>query len=180
MSRYVVVALLLLAALSSGCAAFALTLLSAGAGTAASSGISYTLDSIAYKTFTASEEGLRTATLRTLKRMEIKVKGTERTEAGSKILAEASDRTIAIELDRLSGRTSRMRVDAKQGWFFKDRATAMEIILQTEQTLEDEPALARRATPAAVVRPPAVAGRKVAPVPQQTLPPRTATENSAH
>jgi hypothetical protein len=32
-----------------------------------------------------------------------------------------------------------MRVNAKQGWFFKDRATATEIIVQTARTLGDEP-----------------------------------------
>jgi hypothetical protein len=36
-----------------------------------------------------------------------------------------------------------MRVNAKQGVFFKDRATAAEIIIQTERTLDDEPILAR-------------------------------------
>ena len=162
-------ALLLLAATaSSGCAAIALMLLTAGAGTAAGSGVSYTLDSIAYKTFTAPEEGLRTATLRTLKRMEIKVKGTERTEAGIKIVAEAHDRTIEIELNRVSAKTSRMRVNVSQGWFFKDRATAMEIILQTERTLEDEPALVRRATSPVPAPVPATAARKAAPLPRET------------
>lgn len=139
-----------------------------GVGTAASSGVSYTLDSIAYKTFSASEEGLRTATLRTLKRMDIQVKETEPTEAGSKIVAEAADRTIEIELDRLTTKTARMRVNAKQGWFFKDRATAAEIILQTERTLDDDPALARRLTRPAAVPAPAPTTKKVPPRPQPT------------
>ena len=99
--------------------------------------------------------------------MDIDVKETERTEGGSKIVAEASDRTIEIELDRLSTKTSRMRVSASQGWLFKDRATATEIILQTERTLKDEPMLARRATPRAAAAAPAGAGRKVAPLPEQ-------------
>ncbi|MBI4638485.1 MAG: hypothetical protein HY727_19265 [Candidatus Rokubacteria bacterium] len=54
-------------------------------------------------------------------------------------MALAADRTIEIELDRLTAQTSRMRVNAKQGWFFKDRATAGEIIVQTERTLEEAP-----------------------------------------
>jgi len=165
--RLFVFSLLLFAgSLSSGCAAIGLTLLTTGAGMAAGSGISYTLDSIAYKTFTASEEGLRRATLKALQRMGIKVKETERTEAGSKILAEANDRTIEIELDRLTSRTSRMRVNASQGWFFKDRATAMEIIVQTERTLGDDPALARLPSPPAAAALPDVARRKPAPLSQ--------------
>ena len=144
----------------------ALSLLATGAGTAASSGVSYTLDSIAYKTFTASEEGLHTATLKTLKRMDIQVKEREQTEAGSKIVAEAADRIIEIEVDRLSPNTSRMRVNANQGWLFKDRATAMEILIQTERTLKDDPTLARRTSrPTIPARAPA---SKKVPPPQQT------------
>ena len=138
--RFIVFPLLLLVApAGSGCAAIGLTLFGVGAGT----GVSYTLDSVAYKTFTASEEGLQAATLKTLKRMDIQVKENQPTESGRKIVARAGDREIEIDLDRLTTKTSRMRVNAKQGMFFKDRATAAEIIIQTERTLDDEPVLAR-------------------------------------
>ena len=146
--RFIVLPLLLLMATAgSGCAAIALTLLGTGAGVGAGTGVSYTLDSIAYKTFTASEEGLRASTLKTLKRMDMQVKEDQPAETGRKIVAQAGDREIEIELDRLTAKTSRMRVNVKQGWFFKDRATAAEIIVQTERTLDDEPAMAREATP---------------------------------
>lgn len=142
--RFIVFPLLLLAgAAGSGCAAVALTLFGVGAGVTAGTGVAYTLDSVAYKTFAVSEEGLRAATLTTLKRMDIPVKENQPTESGRKIVAQAGDRDIEIELDRLTAKTSRMRVNAKQGWFYKDRATAAEIIIQTERTLDDEPVLAR-------------------------------------
>ena len=142
--RFMVFPLLLLAASAvSGCAAVALTLFGVGAGVSAGTGVSYTLDSVAYKTFTVSEEGLRAAALKTLKRMDIQVKENQPTDSGRKIVAQAGDREIEIELDRLTTKTSRMRVNAKQGIFFKDRATATEIIVQTERTLDDEPVLAR-------------------------------------
>ncbi len=142
--RFIVFSLLLLAApAGSGCAAIGLTLFGVGAGVSAGTGVSYTLDSIAYKTFTVSEGGLRAATLKTLKRMDMEVKENQPTDAGRKIMAQAGDREVEIEVDRLTGKTSRMRVNVKQGWFFKDRATAAEIIIQTERTLEDEPVLAR-------------------------------------
>ncbi len=131
-----------------GCAAVGLTLLGVGAGVSAGTGVSYTLDSIAYKTFTAPEEGLRAATLKTLKRMDIKVEENQQTESGRKIVAVAEDRAIEIELDRLTSQTTRMRVNVKQGMFFKDRATATEIIIQTDRTLDDEPVRARAAAPA--------------------------------
>lgn len=134
---------------SAGCAAVGLTLLGVGAGVGAGTGVSYTLDSIAYKTFAASEEGLRAATLQTLNRMDMAVQENQPTEAGRRIVAVAGDRTVEIELDRITTMTSRMRVNVKQGWFFKDRATAGEIIVQTERTLEDEPMPARKAAPSA-------------------------------
>ena len=141
----ILLALLIGSAIEVGCAAVGLTLLGVGAGISGGTGVSYTLDSIAYKTFTSPEEGLRTATLKTLKRMDMKVNENQPTDSGRRIVAEAGDRTIEIELDRLTTKTSRMRVTVKQGWFFRDRATAAEILIQTERTLEGEPRSARKA-----------------------------------
>ena len=45
-----------------------------------------------------------------------------------------------------------MRVVVKQGWCYKDRATATEIILQTGQVFEDSPALARLGKPKPAAR----------------------------
>jgi hypothetical protein len=129
-----------------GCAA-GLTLFGAGAGVSGGTGVSYTLDSVAYKTFTAPVEDLQGATLKALKRMDISIKENKASESGNgrRIVAVASDRTIEIELDRLTTKASRMRVNAKQGWFWRDRATATEIIVQTAQTLEDHPPRANKA-----------------------------------
>ena len=148
MSRWVLVEIAVMSLVgAAGCAAVGLTLFGVGAGVSAGSGVSYTLDSIAYKTFTAPEEGLRAATLKALKRMDMEVKENQPTESGRKIVAVARDRTIEVELDRLTSQTTRMRVNAKQGMFFKDRATAAEIIIQTERTLDDGPIRAREAMP---------------------------------
>jgi len=129
-----------------GCAA-GLTLVGTGVGTSGSSGVSYSLDSIVYKTFTTPVENLQDATLTTLQRMDITIQENEPSEAGRRITAVAGDRDIEIELDRLTTKVSRMRVNAKQGWLLRDRATATEIILQTAQTLADQPKLARNAAP---------------------------------
>jgi Protein of unknown function (DUF3568) len=138
----VLVAIALLS--TQGCAAVGVTLFSVGAGVTAGTGVSYTLDSIAYKTFTASLEGVHGATRQTLRQMDITVQEDQPTDSGRKVLAVAGDRTVEIELDRLTSQTSRMRVNAKQGWFFKDRATATEIIVQTARTLENEPVLSKK------------------------------------
>ncbi len=149
-SRWIVMGVLALSILGhQGCAAAGLTLFGVGAGVTTGTGVSYTLDSIAYKTFTAPVEDLQGATLKTLKRMDIKVKENQRTEFGRKLVAAAGDRIVEIELDRLTAKTSRMEVVAKQGWLLRDRATAIEIIVQTEQTLDNIPVPARGATPTA-------------------------------
>lgn len=142
--RAIGVALMVLGALGSqGCAAVGLTLFGVGAGIGGGTGVSYTLDSIAYKTFAASETQLRAATLQTFKRMAIDVTETQKTESGTDIMAAAGDRTVEVEIDRITPKTSRMRVVVKKGWFLRDRATAGEIIVQTADTLDSRSALAR-------------------------------------
>jgi len=133
-----------------GCAAVGLTLFGVGAGVAAGTGTGYTLDGIAYRTFSASVDEMRRATLSSLKRMDIAVKNDEAVKsdgeapAKREILAEAADRKIYIELEQLTKRTTRMRVTAKQGFFFRDRATAGEIIAQTEHALDELPASSQK------------------------------------
>lgn len=127
-----------------GCAAVGLTLFGVGAGVAAGSGTQYTLDSTAYRTFTAPLDDMRRATLATFKRMDITMQGDDVTDEGRRIVGQAADRAIEIELERLTSQTTRMRVAAKQGWFFKDRATAGEIIAQTERSLDELPAVSQK------------------------------------
>src|SRR5260370_17508439 len=99
-------ALLILGALGlQGCAGVGLALFGVGAGISGGTGVNYTLDSVAYRTFAASEPDLRAATLKTLKRMVMDVTAKQMTETGSEITAAAGDRTVEIELDRLTPRT---------------------------------------------------------------------------
>jgi hypothetical protein len=136
--------LMILGALGSqGCAGVGLALFGVGAGVSGGTGVSYTLDSIAYKTFAASDADLRAATIQTFKRMAIEVTETQKTETGTDITATAGDRTVEVEIDRITPKTSRMRVVVKKGWFLRDRATAGEIIVQTADTLDSKSALAK-------------------------------------
>ena len=120
----------------SGCAApLALTLLGVGAGVTTGTAVSYTMDGIAYRTFTAPLLHVERATLTALSDMGIKIEGTEKTDEGKTIKAKGVERQIEIELQAISSKTTRIRTVAKDGVFFKDRATATEIILQTERVL---------------------------------------------
>jgi hypothetical protein len=67
--------------------------------------------------------------------MGMKIEGAEKTDEGKAIKAKGVDRQIEIELQAISSKTTRIRTVAKDGVFFKDRATATEIILQTERIL---------------------------------------------
>jgi hypothetical protein len=125
----------------SGCAGAAgLTVAGAGAGVAMGTGVDYTLNGIAYKTFTAPMPEVRVATLRGLKRMAINVTKDEKTDTGWTIEATATDRTINIDLEKLTAETTRIRVVANDGYiFFKDRSTESEIIFQAAEALDHPP-----------------------------------------
>ena len=130
---------------SQGCTAVRVPLLLTDAGGAAGHGVNYTLDGIAYRTFSAPVDQMRRAMLTTFKRMDIAVQSEDAKEDGCReLVAVAGDRTIYVELEKLTTRTTRMRITAKQGWMWRDRAAAGEIIVQTERTLDDMPALTQR------------------------------------
>jgi hypothetical protein len=118
-----------------GCAAVGLTLFGVGAGVSAGTAVSYTLDGVAYRTFTASLPKVEKATLTALNEMGIQVEGKEKAEDGRVIKATGAERQIEVQLEPISANTTRIRTVVKQGVFFKDRATATEIILQTERIL---------------------------------------------
>jgi hypothetical protein len=113
----------------------ALTLFGVGAGVTTGTAVSYTLDGIAYRTFTAPLPQVEKATLRALNDMGMEIESAEKTDEGKTIRAKGIDRQIEIDLEAVSSKTTRIRSVAKNGVFFKDRATATEIILQTERIL---------------------------------------------
>ncbi len=122
-----------------GCAA----VLTAGS-MAASAGINHTLKGISYKTFVTPVDDLQTATLATLDKMDMSVTDIKEVKTGWEIKAKAYDRIIEIELEALTPQAARMRVVANQGqFFFKDAATATEIIIQTAETLDGTAAKTR-------------------------------------
>ena len=128
--------LLFLLVLLNGCAAFALALLGATAGVATEQAVSYTMNGVASRTLTAPLPRVRRATLTALRRMGIKVEGREKTEYGEFIKATGRNRRIEVKLEPITPKSTRMRTVAKRGFFLRDRATATEIILQTEKIIK--------------------------------------------
>jgi hypothetical protein len=113
-----------------GCAPLAITAFGVGAAT----GVQHTLGGMAYKTFTMPLPEMRKAVVATLRRMDITVGATQKIERGESITARAADREIEVQLESISSNTTRMRTSVRSG-LLMDSATATEIIIQTEKTL---------------------------------------------
>jgi hypothetical protein len=106
------------------------------AGVGGSAAVAHTLGGITYRTFTAPQQAVKSASISALNTMGLRVVGTENGENGAQILkAAGNDRDIEITFEPISRSTTRMRVIARNGSVFFDSATATEIILQTEKKL---------------------------------------------
>lgn len=124
--------LLILTTLLCGCEPISLTLF----GIATATGVGYSLNGTAYKTFTASIKNVRQSSVKALGRMGIAVQSKDKKENGKEIIvATSNDRAIEIVLEPISENATRIKTTAKNGIFY-DRATATEIIIQTERVLE--------------------------------------------
>ena len=145
MMRFGAIASLGLAMWLQGCAAAGLAVMGAGAGVGLGTGVEHTLNGVNYKTFAIPLDNVHLAVRGTLQRLGMPITADARTQAGYSLTASAADRTIDIQLERLTPQTTRMRVVANEGaLFFKDSSTATEIILQTAQSLQNDPTGARR------------------------------------
>ncbi len=120
-----------------GCAAAALSV----AGLAGGAGLQHFINGIVDQTFSSPIAGTRLATLKTLKRMGMSVEKDERSDDGWTIAAKAVERKIDIDLEALSDKSVRMRVDVSREYFFfiKDPATGNEIIDLTKAELSRLP-----------------------------------------
>jgi len=116
---------------STACDPISLTVLGVGAST----GVGYGLNSVAYRTFTAPMKKVDKAARKALKKMGIKVESVAKTKEGQVITAKSQDHVIELTLEKVSKKTTRIRSIARQGTIFFDRATATEVIIQTEMAM---------------------------------------------
>src|SRR5678815_1071516 len=97
--RHLLVAALVGAAfVSTACAPLALTALGVGSATA----VNHTLSGVTYKTFTLPLPQVKTASLRALDRMGIKVDAAGPQQGNEVVKATANDRNIEILLEPIS------------------------------------------------------------------------------
>jgi uncharacterized protein DUF3568 len=148
--RYVAL-IVLIAVANGGCVALGLAAAATGLGVGAGAATGYTLDGIAYRTFNASLDETHGAALKSLHRMDMKLESDNKIQSDDaakpekrEMIALAGDRKVYVDLEKLTSRTTRIRVTAKQGWFWRDRSTAGEIIAQTADALDESPALSQK------------------------------------
>ncbi len=117
-----------------GCAELGLTVPVAAAGGAA--GVNYSLTNNAYKTMSYSLDDVEAALHASLNKMTIKETAIAREESKVTVSATAGDLAISVELEKITLTVTRIEVSAKKDLVIKDKATAAEIIVQTEKNLE--------------------------------------------
>jgi len=129
--------------LSRVCAVMGLFILPAGCAVlpvavvvGAGGGVAYTVTNIAYKTTNHAIEDVERAAHLALEKMEIKE--VERSPAGDdvRIKAQTEKLKILIDLEKITPRATRIKVDARKGEVLKDKAAAVEIIEQIESILK--------------------------------------------
>lgn len=133
----VLIAIALAFAVSQGCtAAVGLSLLGTAVTSATKTGISYTVDSRANKTFAAPVDPVRQNILAALEEMAFLLDSHEKEGNTERILAKAEGREVEVELEEITPRATKVRVVVHEGLFLKDRATAEEIIEQAGRGVE--------------------------------------------
>jgi len=98
-------------------------------------GTQYVLTSQVSRTTTHEFDHVKKALLVALCKMQIPVEQVKEIEDGEKIVANADDLKIKIELKKITPCVTRIRVKAGKG-LIRDKATASEIVQQTEEIAE--------------------------------------------
>ncbi len=119
-----------------GCAEIGLTVPAAAAVSGGAAGVNYSVTNNAYKTISYPIADVETALNRALKKMDIKETELKREVDKVGISAVAGDLDIHIDLEKITPTVTRIEVSAKKDLIIKDKATATEIIVQTEKNLE--------------------------------------------
>ena len=97
------------------------------------------------RTFTLSLPEMHAVVGEVLERMELAIVRDEMDGEDRAMLAWALDRAIELTLEPLTRTVTRLRIVVKEGAFKKDRATASEIVAQTERAIEAQVEVAERA-----------------------------------
>jgi hypothetical protein len=108
----------------------------AAAVSGGAAGVNYSVTNNAYKTISYPFADVEAALNKALKKMDIKETKRQKEEGKVSVAAVTRDLDIHIDLEKVTPTVTKIEVNAKKGGFIKDKATATEIIVQTEKNLE--------------------------------------------
>ncbi len=94
------------------------------------------MTNVAYKTVSFPIATVEASLKRALKKMGIGGGERKSTDGVVTIKTKTEKLVIEITLEKVTPKTTRIKVDAREGLVLKDKATATEIISQTEKSLE--------------------------------------------
>jgi len=118
----------------SGCALLGLAA-PAAAVSGGAAGVNYSFTNNVYKTISSPVADVEAALNKALKKMDVKEKTRKKEEGNVSISAVTANLDIYIDLEKITPTVTNIKVNAKKGVFFKDKAMATEIIVQTEKNL---------------------------------------------
>ena len=97
----------------------------------------YFLSRAVSKTLSYDFNRIKEALLATLRKMQIAVNSARPIDNGEEILATADELEIMIELREITPSVTRMSVIAEKDFLRRDKATAQEIVQQTNKMAEE-------------------------------------------
>ena len=119
----------------SGCALIGLAAVPAAVSSGAA-GVTYTVTNNAYKTISSPLADVEAALNKALQKMDIKKTKRKAEEGKVSVTAVTGNLDIIIDLEKVTPTVTKIEVNAKKEALLKDKATATEIIVQTEKNLE--------------------------------------------
>jgi len=105
--------------------------------TSTTMGVAYYYMNVSEKTCVYDIDTMNKASLLTLKRMGFRLGEQSKDEDGvRKIKAETEELNVTVKLKKVTSKCTKIKVTAKKNVVISDKATAAEIIMQTEKTVE--------------------------------------------
>jgi hypothetical protein len=142
-----VLAVSVVAAAIQGCAAIPLavvagSVLEAGGGVLVKTGTEYSAGGTAMRTFNLPVEQVHAAVNEALRRAQVIVVKDEIAPKHQLIAGVAGGRKVRVRLIPLTPALTSMELDVKRNLLASDKATASELLAQTEHVLAEEPTVA--------------------------------------
>ena len=119
----------------SGCVLLGAAVVPAAVSSGAA-GINYTFTNNAYKTISSPVTDVEAALHKALQKMDIKETKRGAENGKISITAVTGNLNVYIHLEKVTPTVTNIEVNARKEAFLKDKATAAEIIVQTEKNLE--------------------------------------------